>query len=81
MCVCDKREGGRNEKETSVFHEKKKMKKRPPYSTKKCFSVFPLLEVEGVEEQEEWHDFEDPPNLEVELPNLEDDLEYAVFEV
>jgi hypothetical protein len=57
------------------------MKKRPPYSTKKCFSVFPLLEVEGVEEQEEWHDFEDPPNLEVELPNLEDDLEYAVFEV
>jgi hypothetical protein len=76
--VCDKREGGRNEKETystekSLFFMKKKMRKRPPYSTKKCFSVFPLVEMEEAEEEQEgWHDVE---GLEVDPPSLEDDRE------
>ena len=49
------------------------MKKRPPYSTKKCSSVLPLLVVEEVEEEQEgWHDV---GGLEVDPPNLEDDLE------
>ena len=49
------------------------MKKRPPYSTKKCSSVLPLLVVDEVEEEQEgWHDV---GGLEVDPPNLEDDLE------
>jgi len=62
VCVCDKREGGVDE-----------MEKRPPYSTKKCFSVFPLVEVEEAEEEQEgWHDV---GGLEVDPPSLEDDRE------